>query len=88
MNKTIRLSTILQVQGSIASDLARRLSPGQVVSMEHSRGRQIRCTAGQLWVTLEHDSGDYILEADQNFDIDENGRVVISALDSGSFKVA
>jgi hypothetical protein len=32
--------------------------------------------------------GDYILEADQSLDIDGNGRVVISALDSGSYRVA
>lgn len=65
-----------------------QLQPGQVVAIDHSKGRKIACTAGKLWVTLEHDESDYILEAQQSLDIDENGRVVIGALDSGAFKVA
>jgi hypothetical protein len=90
MNKSIRLSTILQVQGSAAVDTAYRLLPGEAVSLTRSKGMQLRCSAGQLWVTLEHEKDDIILGADQCLDIDEDGRVVISALESGSasFKVA
>jgi hypothetical protein len=90
MNKSIRLSTILQVQSPAAVDSAWKLQPGEAVSLERSKGKQLRCSAGQLWVTFEHDKDDIILGADQSLDIDENGRVVISALESGSasFKVA
>ena len=88
MNTSLRLSTLLQIHGPAASDMAWKLLPGQVVSMEGSKGRKLACTNGRLWVTIEHDAGDYILEADQSLEIDEKGLVVISALDSGAFKVA
>jgi hypothetical protein len=56
--------------------------------MDRGKGKTLACTAGRIWVTLEHGSGDYILEAEQSLDIRENGRVVISALGSGAFEVA
>jgi hypothetical protein len=88
MNKILRLSALHKVQKLAASDRALRLLPGQVLSIEHGKGRRIRCTAGHLWVTLEHCPSDYILEPEQSLEIGENGRIVISALDSGDFKVA
>jgi hypothetical protein len=88
MNTTMRLSTSLQIQGITLADASVRLLPGQVVSMDRSKGRRLACTAGTLWVTLEHDAGDYILEADQSLEIREDGHVVISALEPGAFLVA
>jgi hypothetical protein len=88
MSKMMRLGAALQIHGSVLPDQVWRLLPGQAVSMEHSKGRRLACTAGRIWVTLEHNSGDIILEANQSLDIDENGRIVISALDSCAFKVA
>ena len=88
MNALLKLATMLQIQAPAVLDKPWRILPGQVVSMDHTKGKKIACTDGRLWVTLEHGSGDFILEADQSLDIDENGRVVISALDSGAFKVA
>ncbi len=88
MNALMKLATMLQIQAPAAIDKPWRLLPGQVVSMDHTKGKKIACTAGRLWVTLEHGSDDFILEADQSLDIGENGRVVISALGSGAFKVA
>jgi hypothetical protein len=88
MDRNMKLAAALEIHGPMAADQAWRLLPGQVVAMEHTKGRKLACTAGTLWVTMEHGTGDYILEADQSLDIDENGRVVISALGSGAFKVA
>lgn len=88
MNKTLNLLPILQVQSLAAPDRAWKLLPGQVVSIEHGKGKRILCTAGHLWITLESCPSDYILEPEQSLDIAENGRIVISALDSGDFKVA
>jgi hypothetical protein len=88
MNKTIKSGAALLVHASTGSSVAEELLPGQVETIDHGKGRHLYCTAGRLWVTLEHDAGDHILEPNQVLDIDENGRVVISALDSGAFKVA
>ncbi len=84
----MKLSTVLQIHGAMDFDRAWRLMPGQAVSLDHSKGKKIACTDGRLWVTLEHGADDLILEANQSLEIDENGLVVISALDSGVFKVA
>ena len=88
MNMTMRLSTLLQVQGPDLAAQPWKLLTGQVVSIDHSKGHKLACTAGRLWVTLEHDGSDYILDASQSLEIDENGRIVISALGDGAFKVA
>jgi hypothetical protein len=88
MNKTIKLGAALLVHASAGANVAEELLPGQVETIEHGKGKHLYCTAGRLWVTLEHDGGDHILEPNQSLDIEENGRVVISALDSGAFKVA
>jgi hypothetical protein len=85
---SMKLSNVLQIHGPVDFDRAWRLLPGQVVSLDRSKGKKLACTDGRIWVTLEHGTGDFILEADQCLDIDENGRVVISALNSGVFKVA
>lgn len=89
MMRSIKLSSVMLVHPVLGSAGKNELEPGQVASINHSKGKHLFCTSGKLWVTLEHDAGDYILEADEELDIDENGRVVISALDSsGTFKVA
>jgi len=84
---SMKLSTVLQIHNPMLSETAWRLLPGQVVAMDHTKGKKLACTDGRIWVTMENRKGDYILDADQSLDIDENGRVVVSALKSGAFKV-
>jgi hypothetical protein len=88
MNKMVKLGSALLVNAHAEPLLAEELLPGQVEAIDHGKGKHIVCTSGRLWVTLEHDSSDHILESNDVLDIDENGRVVISALEEGAFKVA
>jgi hypothetical protein len=88
MNRFMKLSTALLVHPAFGASVSNELRQGQIASMMHSKGKHLYCTSGRLWVTLEHDPEDVILEPNECLDIDENGRVVISALDSGTFKVA
>jgi hypothetical protein len=88
MNKLMKLTTALLVHAGASSPQAKQLLPGQVLAMKGHKGIQLCCTAGRLWVTIEHETGDFILEANQCLSIEAKGRVVVSALDSGSFKVA
>ena len=89
MIRSVKLSAALLVHPLFGTSASNELHEGQVASMKHSKGKHLVCTAGRLWITLEHGSGDIILEPNESLDIDENGRVVISALDdSGTFKVA
>jgi len=84
----MKLSMALQIHSPVGFDHTWRLLPGQAVSIDRSKGKKLACTDGRLWITLEHGVGDLILEANQSLEIDENGKVVISALDSGVFNVA
>jgi hypothetical protein len=88
MNKMNELNTTLLVHAHSGASLAEELLPGQVESLEHGKGKHLLCTSGRLWVTLEHEGNDHILEPNESLDIEENGLVVISALNSGAFMVA
>lgn len=88
MNMMMKLTSALQIHGTMVTDSSWRLLPGQVVALDRSKGSKLGCTAGRIWVTLEHGAGDFILEANQSMPIDESGRIVVSALDSGAFEVA
>jgi hypothetical protein len=87
MNKFGKSSSTLVVNAQAASSLTERLLPGQVEAIDHGKGKHILCTAGRLWVTLEHEGWDHILEQNDSLDIDEDGVVVISALNTGAFMV-
>lgn len=88
MIRSVKLSTALLVHPSLGASALNELREGQVASMRHSKGKHLYCTSGRLWVTLEHGTGDVILEPNESLNIGENGRIVISALDAGTFKVA
>jgi len=88
MNTIMKVAMTLLVHGNGVAGKAWRLLPGQVIALDHTKGKKLDCTDGRLWVTLEHGSGDIILEANESLPIQENGRVVVSALDTGAFKVA
>lgn len=88
MNKINKFDTTLLVHAQPGSALAEELLPGQVEALDHGRGKHLVCTAGRLWVTIENEGNDHILEPNESLDIGENGRVVISALNTGAFMVA
>jgi hypothetical protein len=88
MNKFMKLGNALLIHTVAGSLVAEKLQQGQVATIKHSKGKHLYCSSGRLWVTLENEPDDHILEANQCLDIDENGRVVISALASGTFRVA
>ena len=88
MNKMVNYGTTLLVHASAGTANAEELLPGQVEAIDHGKGKHLLCTAGRLWVTIEDEGNDHILEPNESLDIDKNGRVVISALKTGAFKVA
>ncbi|MDR3672216.1 MAG: DUF2917 domain-containing protein [Holophaga sp.] len=48
-------------------------------------GRQIRCTGGSLWVTIEGDPKDYVLTQNQSLAVPNLGKVILSG--PGSYQV-
>lgn len=55
------------------------LAPNELVKMDGARGTTLRVTRGTLWLTLEHDTRDIVLEAGDAFTIDRGGLTLVEA---------
>ena len=55
------------------------LAPGELVQLDGARGTTLRVTRGTLWVTLENDTRDVVLEAGDVFTIDRGGLTLVEA---------
>jgi hypothetical protein len=55
------------------------LAPGELVKLDGARGTTLRVTRGTLWITLEHDTRDVVLEAGDTFTIDRGGLTLVEA---------
>ena len=49
---------------------------------------QIRCTAGSLWITLDHDPRDIILAPGETFSTGEHRRALLYALEPAAFALS
>jgi Protein of unknown function (DUF2917) len=56
-----------------------QLAPGELVQLDGARGTVLRVTRGTLWMTLERDPRDIVLEAGNTFTIDRGGLTLIQA---------
>ena len=55
------------------------LAPDELVKLDGARGTTLRVTRGRLWITLEDDTRDIVLEAGDVFTIDRGGLTLIEA---------
>ena len=55
------------------------LSAGEIVELDDARGTLLRPTRGMLWVTMEKDTRDIVLEAGDAFTVDRNGVTLVEA---------
>ena len=58
------------------------LGPNQAIAVEAYRGTEVRSLQGEVWVTQEGDSGDYIVPPGTRFCSGHDGLIVVSALKS------
>lgn len=49
---------------------------------------QVRCTAGSLWITLDHDQRDIILAPGESFSSAEHRRALVYALEPAAFALS
>jgi hypothetical protein len=49
------------------------------------KGTTVRCTSGDLWVTLENDVMDHVIRVDQSYTIPLTGKVIIGG--KGAYKL-
>lgn len=64
-------------------ELARR----ELLSIADARGDLIRCSTGELWITLDGDRRDVVLPAGASWRVEGDGPVVVSALQPSAFSV-
>lgn len=74
------MATIMQ---EVRFELDRR----EIVSITKARGQILSCESGELWITVGGETHDIILRSGQEWHIDGNAEVVISALHASRFKV-
>jgi hypothetical protein len=55
------------------------LAPGEMVRLDGARGTTLRVTRGTVWVTLEHDTRDVVLDAGDVFTVDRGGLTIVEA---------
>lgn len=50
-----------------------------VATIDNARGVDFTCTEGSVWLTLDNDPRDYVLEAGDTFQSNSRGRAVLYA---------
>lgn len=58
----------------------RALRARTTLSLPNHLGQRIACLEGQVWITLQNDERDVLLEPGQCFDVDRQGLTLVFAL--------
>ena len=61
------------------------LRKGELHRLQHGRGCRVEALAGTLWVTIDNDRRDIVLNGGEGYRIDGSGDALISALDDARF---
>jgi hypothetical protein len=56
------------------------LAPRQLHSIPDAAGVSIHCRSGNVWITVDNDPTDYVLETGESFVTSEHERVLVYAL--------
>ena len=62
---------------TLASTLLRK---GDILRLRHAQGQRIEALSGSVWITIDGDARDIVLDAQQGFSIDRDGDALVSAL--------
>ena len=54
----------------------------EAITLPDIRGATLRITQGTVWLTQEHDRGDVVLRAGDNFVVEADGATVVEAQDT------
>jgi hypothetical protein len=69
------------------SNLVLQLVDKKQFSFRDAKGVYLECTAGMVWLTVEGQSGDFLLSQGERMRIDSNGHALVEGLPSGSFRL-
>ncbi|CAN5714682.1 hypothetical protein BH11PSE8_BH11PSE8_04410 [soil metagenome] len=65
--------------------ITQTLHKNQLLRLHKGEARRIEVATGTLWITLDNDPRDIVLDPGQGFGIAENDHVLLSAIDEASF---
>jgi hypothetical protein len=83
--QTINLITFGLYGKKSATRRTGSLRKGHVEVFKGLGGKTVRCTSGSLWVTIEGDTKDYLLNQNETVAIPNLGKVLLSG--SGSYQI-
>ena len=63
------------------------LRKGAIHRLDDGRGQRIESLGGSLWITIDNDRRDILVNPGEGFTIDRDGATLISALDDSRFVV-
>ena len=76
-NYTIKLNTFGRHEAKNETPSLGTVMGDHFATFADLEGMAIRCTSGNLWVTLENDVMDHVIRTEQSFTIPANGKVII-----------
>lgn len=69
------------------SSATHALSRGAIFTLARPQGQRVECLSGCLWITLDFDARDFIIEASESFVPDRDQRTLVLALEASRFRV-
>lgn len=58
-----------------------------LLRLPDAAGVQIACRSGALWITLDHDQRDFVIEAGERFSTDQHQQAIVYALRPSQFSL-
>ncbi len=84
----IRRSAVNPTTRLPSSDSTITLSRRAMLRVPHPLDRRITCESGAIWITVDYDRKDFVLEAGQSFTALKDRLVIIQALEPAAIHVA
>jgi hypothetical protein len=60
----------------------------QLFEISDASAVRIQCTSGSLWLTLDHDTRDIVLNAGDSFETDQPRRALLYAFEASAFALS
>ena len=63
------------------------IAKNRILEVKHALGVTIECLEGSVWITLDGDRRDVVLDAGHTFNVDRKQRTLIQALDTARVRL-
>jgi Protein of unknown function (DUF2917) len=63
------------------------LRKGEILHLQHALGQRIEALSGRVWITMDGDLRDIVIDAGEGFTVDRGTDVLLSAISDAQFAV-